>query len=115
MEALCTHHQVCKLGALRPEGATPLRAVLLQSSSYSEKAATVGLIGYRIRILLRELVSGYLRSTLGNSFSAAYGFQKLKQEVTQSELALQNKLSEASSAPLTWFCLLRDCSGLVCF
>lgn len=49
--------------------------------------------GYNIRIFLndKELVSSYLVLTLGNSF--AYDFQRLKQEITQVKLALQNKLS----------------------
>ena len=53
------------------------------------------MLGYNIRIFLndRELVSGYLISTLGNSLSFAYDFQRHKQEMTQVKLVLQNKLN----------------------
>lgn len=52
-------------------------------------------IGYNLRILLndRELGSGYLISSLGNSLSFANDFQRYKQEMTQVNLALQNKQS----------------------
>ena len=43
---------------------------------YSEKAMTVTVIGYNITVSLndRELVSGYVLSTLGNSLSFASNF-----------------------------------------
>ena len=52
------------------------------------------MIGYNIRIFLsdKELVSGYLISTLANSLSFAYGFQRHKQEMTQVQLIWQNKV-----------------------
>ena len=52
-------------------------------------------VGYNIRVFLndKELISGYLIPTLGNSLSFAYYFQKHKQEMTQVKLALQNKLN----------------------
>ena len=42
-------------------------------------------IDYNVRIFLndREFVSNYLISTLGNSSSFAYDFQRCKQEMTQ--------------------------------
>lgn len=52
-------------------------------------------IGYNIRIFVndRELVSGYLISTLINSF--ACGFQGLKQEMSQLKLVLQSNVNSA--------------------
>lgn len=48
-----------------------------------------------VRIFLndKELLSGYLISTLGNLSSFAYDFQGHKQEVTQIKLVLPNKLN----------------------
>ena len=53
------------------------------------------MLGYDIRVLLndRELVNGYLISTLGNDLSLAYDFQRHKQEMTQAKSILQNKLN----------------------
>ena len=50
--------------------------------------------GYNIIFLNdRELISGYLISTLRNNLSFACHFQKHKQEMTQVELVLQNMLN----------------------
>lgn len=51
--------------------------------------------GYNIRIFLngKELVSGPLISTLGDSLDFAYDFQGHKQEMTQVKLGLQNTLN----------------------
>lgn len=47
-------------------------------------------IGYSNRIFLnvKELVSGYLMSILGNEVTFAYEFQMQRQEVTQVDLEL---------------------------
>jgi len=51
--------------------------------------------GYSIRIFLnnRELVNGYLITTLRNSLSFAYDFPRCKEEMTQVMLVLWNKLN----------------------
>lgn len=51
------------------------------------------MIGYNIKVYLndRELDSDCLISTLGNSLSSAYDFQKRKQEMIQVKFILENK------------------------
>ena len=76
-----------------------LKDKLLKSSLYSEREVTVFFFfmvnGYNIRIFLngKELVSGPLISTLGDSLDFAYDFQRHKQEMTQVKLGLQNTLN----------------------
>lgn len=76
-----------------------LKDKLLKSSLYSEREVTVFFFfmvnGYNIRIFLsgKELISGPLISTLGDSLDFAYDFQGHKQEMTQVKLGLQNTLN----------------------
>ena len=54
------------------------------------------MIGYNIKLLLndRELASGQLVFTSGNSLNFTHDFQRHKPEMTQVKLVLQNKLKE---------------------